>query len=405
MEIAMKNIGRRRFTTGIAALLTLPMFRVSPALAQAVKLSIGVGLAQEPGALVIRIQQGKLLEQAAQELGLAGVDPEFLSFPVLLRMLQGIAAGQLQFGTLGSTPCIRALAGPDPVVPIAIVGGGNTFPLQVPPNSPIHNLDDLKGKAVLTIVGSDLHLVLVRMLKAQFGVDDPKELGINVRNMNALTELMRPQPGVDAFLSLIPQAIVAERAGDLVTVLRNDGKTGAAYQGPEGKGAGKTIASFAKTPFAPEAYYPHRIWLVVRRDFLAANPKAVTALLVANQRAVASLVKAGTDEIIKAGSANWAGTPEAQREWIDTVLWKRRGWSWVTEGDANTLVGLSTTKAIFQATLDPDVAKKLFMLGADVSKAAYDATGRFPDRAAFDDGRSDVRGKPVWEAASWNLKS
>jgi ABC-type nitrate/sulfonate/bicarbonate transport system substrate-binding protein len=405
MEIAMKNIGRRRFTTGIAALLTLPMFRVSPALAQAVKLSIGVGLAQEPGALVIRIQQGKLLEQAAQELGLSGVDPEFLSFPVLLRMLQGIAAGQLQFGTLGSTPCIRALAGPDPVVPIAIVGGGNTFPLQVPPNSPIHNLDDLKGKAVLTIVGSDLHLVLVRMLKAQFGVDDPKELGINVRNMNALTELMRPQPGVDAFLSLIPQAIVAERAGDLVTVLRNDGKTGAAYQGPEGKGAGKTIASFAKTPFAPEAYYPHRIWLVVRRDFLAANPKAVTALLVANQRAVASLVKAGTDEIIKAGSANWAGTPEAQREWIDTVLWKRRGWSWVTEGDANTLVGLSTTKAIFQATLDPDVAKKLFMLGADVSKAAYDATGRFPDRAAFDDGRSDVRGKPVWEAASWNLKS
>jgi ABC-type nitrate/sulfonate/bicarbonate transport system substrate-binding protein len=405
MEIAMKNIGRRRFTTGIAALLTLPMFRVSPALAQAVKLSIGVGLAQEPGALVIRIQQGKLLEQAAQELGLSGVDPEFLSFPVLLRMLQGIAAGQLQFGTLGSTPCIRALAGPDPVVPIAIVGGGNTFPLQVPPNSPIHNLDDLKGKAVLTIVGSDLHLVLVRMLKAQFGVDDPKELGINVRNMNALTELMRPQPGVDAFLSLIPQAIVAERAGDLVTVLRNDGKTGAAYQGPEGKGAGKTIASFAKTPFAPEAYYPHRIWLVVRRDFLAANPKAVTALLVANQRAVASLVKAGTDEIIKAGSANWAGTPEAQREWIDTVLWKRRGWSWVTEGDANTLVGLSTTKAIFQATLEPDVAKKLFMLGADVSKAAYDATGRFPDRAAFDDGRSDVRGKPVWEAASWNLKS
>jgi hypothetical protein len=188
-------------------------------------------------------------------------------------------------------------------------------------------------------------------------------------------------------------------------VLRNDGKTGAAYQGPEGKGAGKTIASFAKTPFAPEAYYPHRIWLVVRRDFLASNPKAVTALMVANQRAVAALVKAGTDEIINAGSANWGGTREAQREWIETVLWKRRGWSWITEGDANTLVGLSTTKAIFQTALDHDVAKKLFVQGAGVAKAAYDATGRFPDRAAFDDGRSDVRGKPAWEAASWNLKA
>jgi hypothetical protein len=273
----------------------------------------------------------------------------------------------------------------------------------VPPNSPIRNLDDLKGKTVLTIVGSDLHLVLVRMLKAQFGVDDPKELGINLRNINALTELVRAQPGVDACLSLIPQAIVAERAGDLVTVLRNDGRTGAAYQGPEGNGAGKTIASFAKTPFAPEAYYPHRIWLVARRDYLAANPKVVTALLVANHRAVVSLVKAGTDEIIKAGSANWAGTPEAQKEWIESVLWKRRGWSWVTEGDARTLVGLSTTKAIFQTALDPGAARKIFMMGADVSRAAYDAVGRVPDRGAFDDGRSDVRGKPVWEATSWNL--
>ena len=114
------------------------------------------------------------------------------------------------------------------------------------------------------VILPDLHLELVRMLKAQFGVDDPKELGINLRNINALTELGRAQAGVDACLSVAPQAIAAERAGDLVTVLRNDGKTGPAYQGPEGRGAGKTIASFAKTPFAPEAYYPHRIWLVAR---------------------------------------------------------------------------------------------------------------------------------------------
>ena len=400
----MTTVMRRRFMTRTAMLLALPMFRASPALAQAAKMAMGAGLAQEPGALVTKIQQDKLLDNAAQELGLGGIEADFLSFPVLLRMLQGIAAGQLQFGTLGSTPCIRALAGPDPVVPIAILGGGNTFPLQVPPNSPIHNLDDLKGKTVLTIVGSDLHLVLVRMLKAQFGVDDPKDVGINMRNINALTELTRAQSGVDACVSLIPQAIAAERANDLVTVLRNDGKTGPAYQGPEGKGAGLTIASFAKTPFAPEAYYPHRIWLVARRDYLAANPKVVTALLVANQRAVSMLIKAGTDEIVRIGSPNWGATPEAQKEWIETVLWKRRGWSWVTEGDARTLVGLSTTKAIFQTELEADVAKKLFALGSDVSKAAYEAVSRFPDRAAFDDMKADVRGKPQWEAASWTLK-
>ena len=89
--------------------------------------------------------------------------------------------------------------------------------------------------------------------------------------------------------------------------------------------------------------------------------------------------------------------------WIDQVLWNRRGWSWITEGDARTLVGLSTTKAIFQQALDAETARKIFALGADVSRAAYDIVGKVPERAVFDDGRSDVRGKPIWEAASWKL--
>jgi ABC-type nitrate/sulfonate/bicarbonate transport system substrate-binding protein len=381
------------------------MFRASPALAQMVKVAFGIGLAQEPGALVLKMQQDKLYEQAAKELGLAGVDVEYLAFPVLLRMLQGIAAGQLQFGTLGSTPCIRTLTGPDPAIPLAILGGGNNFPLQVPKGSPIHDLEGLRGKTVLTILGSDLHLVLVRMLKAQFNVDDPKDMGITVRNINALTELGRAQPGIDAVVSLAPIAGAAERAGDLVTLLRNNGRTGPAYQGPEGQGAGKTIASFARTPFAPEAYYPHRIWLVCRQDFLAANPKAVTALLVANQRAVAALTKAGAEEIVKIGAANWPGTHDSQVEWIDTVLWKRRGWSWITEGDARTLVGLSTTKAIFQNALAPDLARKLFAMGAGVARAAYEASQGFPPRSAFDDNSHDTRGRPVWEADAWTLRA
>ncbi|MBK7081739.1 MAG: ABC transporter substrate-binding protein [Betaproteobacteria bacterium] len=400
----MSRFNRRQFIAGATALATLPLFQASPAMAQALKLTMGVGLATEAGAITLKMQQDKLLEQACKELGIGEVETEFLSFPVLLRMLQGIAAGQLQFGALGSTPCIRALTGPDPVVPIALVGGGNVFPLQVPPNSPIRNLSDLKGKAVLTIVGSDLHLMFVRMIKAHFGVDDPKEVGITVRNMNALAELGRAQPGIDAVVSVNPTAATAERDGDMITLVRNDGKTGAAYRGPEGDGAGKTVATFSKTPFAPEAYYPHRIWLVARREFLASNPKAVTALLIANQRAVAALAKAGTAEIIRIGAPNWAGNTASQGDWIENVLWKRRGWSWITEGDARTLVDLSTTKAIFQKPLDPEEARKMFAAGADVSRAAYQATGSVPARAVFDDMKSDVRGKPVWEAASWNLK-
>src|SRR5262245_64820847 len=143
------------------------------------------------------MQRDKLLEKAAEELGIK-IDAEYLNFPVLLRMLQGLAAGQLDIGMLGSTPTIRNLAQANPAVPIALAGGGIKFPLQVPPGSPIKNLEGLKGKSVLTIVGSDLHLVLNLMLQAHFGTDDPKALGITVKNIQAFAELTRRQPDLDA---------------------------------------------------------------------------------------------------------------------------------------------------------------------------------------------------------------
>ncbi|MEP7084960.1 MAG: hypothetical protein ABI854_09500, partial [Betaproteobacteria bacterium] len=137
----------------LTALLGLPLFHASPALAQALKMAMGIGLTNDGAPLVFAMQKDKLLEKAAEELGLK-VDAEWLNFPVLLRMLQGIAAGQLEIGMLGSTPTIRNLALPNPAVPIGIAGGGIKFPLQVPIGSPIKNLDGLKGKSILTIVGS-----------------------------------------------------------------------------------------------------------------------------------------------------------------------------------------------------------------------------------------------------------
>jgi ABC-type nitrate/sulfonate/bicarbonate transport system substrate-binding protein len=395
---------RRQFLAAGAALATLPLCRVSPAFAEALKISMGVGLGTEQAPIIYRLQKEKLLEKAAEELGFGAVDAEYLNFPVLLRMLQGIAAGQLQFGNLGSTPCIRTLTSGDPAVPIGIIGGGNTFPLQVPKGSPIKNLDDLKGKTVLTILASDLHLVLVRMLQAQFGVADPKELGIQVRNVNAITELGHAQPGIDAVVSVEPLAGAAEASGELVTLLRNDGKTGPAYDGPEGKGAGHTIASFSKTPFAPEAYYPHRLWWVVSQGFLKSNPKIVTALLVATARATEALAAMTPADVVAIGGENWMGTKASQEAWVPTVLWERRGWNWITEGDVKTLVGLSTTKAIFKEELSAENARKIIGLGADVAKAAYDHVGQKPAASAFTDtSAGDVRGKPVWEIKDWSL--
>ena len=396
---------RRRRVTGLAMATALaPLFRISPAFAQALKINVGTALSQEGGAVVLRMQGEKLLEKAAQELGMAGVEAEYLGFTVLLRMLQGLVAGQLQIGMLGSTPLIRSLSGPDPAVPIAIAGGGNKFSIQVPKNSPIKNLEALRGRTVLTIVGSDIHLTFARMLEANFGVTDPKDLNINLRGINALTELSRPQTGIDAIVTMEPISGAAERAGDLVTLIRNDGTTGPAYDGPEGKGAGHKVATFSKTPFAPEAYYPHRVWWVVRQEFLKSDPKAVQAFLMANARAVEALAAMPAKQLVSSYGMNFPGTPEDQAEHIEHVLWRKRGWPWITEGDVRTLVGLSQTKALFPAPLDAANIRKVVALGASVCKAAWEATGSKPPRAAFDQKQpDDPRGRPVWEIASWTM--
>lgn len=386
----------------LAALLAAPLFRASPALAQALKIELGIGLTNDGAPLVFAMQKDKLLEKAAHELGLT-LDPEYLDFPVLLRMLQGLAAGQLDIGMLGSTPTIRNLALPNPAVPIALAGGGIKFPLQVPPGSPIKTLDDLKGKTVMTIVGSDLHLVLVLMLQAHFGTYDVKELGITVKNIQAFTELTRAQPGIDAVLNVEPAAQGAVNSKELVTLLRNDGSTGPAYDGPEGKGEGHTIASFAKTPFAPEAYYPHRIWWVVRQEFLQKNPKAIVALLIANQQAVKRVTQMTPDEVIDLAAKEWFSDREAQRPYVENILYRRRGWGWITEGDAKTLVGLSKVKPIYQTELTADLVKRAMTPASALAREAWERTGKEPQPAAFSEKAADLRGRPIWEIEQWSL--
>ncbi len=388
---------------GAAAIASLPLFRASPSMAQALKMTMGVGLTNDGAPLVFAMQRDKLLEKAAEELGLK-LDAEYLNFPILLRMLQGLTAGQLDIGMMGSTPTIRNLAQPNPAVPIANAGGGIKFPLQVPKGSPIKTLDDLRGKTILTIVGSDLHLVLMLMLKAHFGTDDVKQLNITVKNIQAFTELTRAQPGIDAVLNVDPAARGAENAGELVALVRNDGSTGPAYDGPEGKGEGHRVASFSKTGFFPEAYYPHRIWWVARENFIRDNPKAVTALLVANARATKLVAKMTADEVIDLASAEWFSDRAAQRPYVENILYRKRGWSWITEGDARSLIEMSKVKTIFQSELNGDSIKKTLSLGAALSRDAWERVGKDPAVEVMTQKNApDTRGLPVWEIANWTL--
>lgn len=187
-------------------------------------------------------------------------------------------------------------------------------------------------------------------------------------------------------------------------MLLNDGTTGPAYDGPEGKGAGLKIASFAKTPFNAEAYYPHRIWWVAREEFLAKNPKAVVALMVAVHRATQITNKMTPDQVIDLASQDWFSDRAAQRPYVENILYRRRGWSWITEGDARTLVGSSQVKSIYQSALTAAGVTKVLKLSAPLAREAWERVAKEPGVDAFTrTDAGDLHGKPHWESNSWSL--
>jgi hypothetical protein len=143
---------------------------------------------------------------------------------------------------------------------------------------------------------------------------------------------------------------------------------------------------------------------VAREEFLQKNPKAVTALLIANARATTMVAKMTPDAVIDMSSQDWFSDRAAQRPYVENILYRRRGWSWITEGDARTLVGLSKVKSIYQQELTPELVKRTLRLGAPLAREAYERVGKFPDAAAFTDPKAiDIRGLPVWEIDRWKL--
>lgn len=401
------SLTRREYLRSSAALGLTAAIAATPFGKQALaatKMPIGVGTHTNGGPLVLYMQEHGLIEKASAEVGI-DLMPEFQDFQALLRMLQGVAAGQLQYGMLGSTPNIRLLATPDPAVPIAIAGGGLDFPVQVRPDSNIRNMEDIRGKTVLTIVGSDLHLQWVNMVKAYFGTEDTNEVGIKMKNITAVTELFEQQDGVDVTVGLNPGSFGAQERGVLETLITNYGTTGKHYKGDEGEGAGHTLSWFNKAQYAPEAFYPHRIWWVVRKQFLDEQPDAVTAFLIANQRAAADLKKMSQEDVVKLVGDHWpkSASVDAKKDVVDVTLWYRRGWTWITEGDAETLVGLSKVKRIFESELTRDHVKSVLAQGAAVTRKAYEVSGSRPAQDVFLDSSADVRGLPQWDASKWTL--
>ena len=106
-------------------------------------------------------------------------------------MLQAMAAGAVDIGSVGNAPPVFAAAGGDN---LAIVGAFQANPLGsallVPKNSPIHSIAQLKGKRIAVAQGSsaDYHLLTVL-----------KKAGLTVRDVTL--DYLQPADGLAAVAS------------------------------------------------------------------------------------------------------------------------------------------------------------------------------------------------------------
>ena len=73
--------------------------------------------------------------------------------------------------------------------------------------------------------------------------------------------------------------------------------------------------------------------------------------MIAIHRATKITTRMTPDQVIDIASQDWFSDRAAQRPYVENILYRRRGWSWITEGDARTLVGLSQVGSIYQAPL------------------------------------------------------
>jgi sulfonate transport system substrate-binding protein len=117
-----------------------------------------------------------------REFGPDGIKIEFEQFTYGPPIIEGLAAGSLDFGGVGDMPVVTAIANGLPLQ--SVYKGGvdpNSNTALIPVNSTITRVEELKGKKVATSIGSSGHHYLVLLL-AQAGL---KPEDVEIVNLSA----------------------------------------------------------------------------------------------------------------------------------------------------------------------------------------------------------------------------
>ncbi len=358
------------------------------------------------GPITSHMASKKMFEAEARQLGY-DVTVDLRDYPSALPQVEAMQAGKLDLGVWGNVPVVRNIATGQPIHVLALAEGHLNFQIAVPKGSSIKTLEDLKGKRIGTLLGGDPHFFLAMVLKAQFGNADPTKFGITMVPIPSFAMLASMPKGLDAVTLITPAYLLGQQQGLLEGLADNYGRTGPAYDGPLGKGAGHQIPSVKKSDFYPEGYYLHRTMWVGRGEFVNKHPKLVVAFLSALNKATQEVSKMKPGEVSDMAKNYWKLEPDQGSIIVKDDVLYTRGWTWLTEGDLRSLV--ANSRFMKEANLLPnelswdDIVKNIQPV-AKLAREAWERSNRFPAEAEFSRATSDLRGAVMWDYARFTRK-
>ena len=403
------NQGRRDLLAGGVALaggaiLGAPAIVRAQGKGEPVKVSVGwIPWAALNSPVSKYMIEKKLFEKRAAEQGY-DVTVDWREYPTALPMVEAVVGNNLDIGMWGNTPIVRAISTGLPIS-LGVVGEGHLrFLITTRKGSPIHNIQDLKGKTIGVSLGGDPQSALTQMMKYELGSSDPKDNGIKLVNMPTHAQAASVPTGVDATCTISPAYYAAQPTGT-VAIMNSFGYTEDYYEGPLGKGAGILIPSVKQSPFYPDGFYLHRSFWLMRNQLPEKHPKVVVAFLVAMQDAVAALAATDAGQVSQLVKDYWKLDPVAGAKVVkDDVLYVR-GWMWPTENDARAVLEASkymVANKVIEKPLNWKQVKDAFSRTAPLVKQAYDISGKKPAESDFTrTDAADLRGVPVWQIEKW----
>ena len=177
--------------------------------------TLSIGFQKSSLNLLVARQQ-KLFEQAFPNAKI-----EWREFPAGPQLLEALAVGAVDFGSVGNTPPIFAQAAAKPLTYVAYeVVAPTAQAILVHPNSQINTLQDLKGKRIAVQRGSSAHELLAKTLqKAQLSWQDIEPIWLPPSDARAAFD----KKAVDAWAIWEPYLGTAELQGHTKTLI--DGRS------------------------------------------------------------------------------------------------------------------------------------------------------------------------------------